>query len=333
MWFRRSTPRVTVVLAAYNHAEFVRAAVMSVLDQTLHDLELIVVDDGSSDGTPDVVAAIRDPRLSLIRMPLNRAVHPRNLAIGRARGRFIAFQNSDDVWSPAKLAAQVAAMEARPELALCCTATRIIGADGAPDGDNWANGLFTTENRAGLAWLRHFFDIGNCLAISSAMVRRRQLLRLGGFRASLVQLSDFDLWVRLAAIGEIAILPDALCDIRIVEGRNLSGPSPAAGRRTQIELASVLENFAVPPLLDRLPEIFPELRDMTTRGARKVALARRWWPRDGGYALFADRVIAQVMENQAERAEAVAALGPDFIHDFIARRGQAAFHLQNGAPQ
>ncbi|WP_204307314.1 hypothetical protein, partial [Enterobacter hormaechei] len=71
-----------------------------------------------------------------------------------------------------------------------------------------------------------------------------------------MQLSDFDLWVRLTAMGEIAILPEALCDIRIVEGRNLSGPSPATGRRTQIELASVLENFALRPLLDRLPDIF-----------------------------------------------------------------------------
>ena len=70
------------------------------LDQSVHELELIVVDDGSSDSTPDVVAAIQDPRLKLIRLTDNRAVHARNMALSIVRGRYIAFQNSDDLWQP-----------------------------------------------------------------------------------------------------------------------------------------------------------------------------------------------------------------------------------------
>ena len=147
-----------------------------------------------------------------------------------------------------------------------------------------------------------------------------------------MQLSDFDLWIRLAAIGDITILPGALCDIRIVEGQNLSRPSPAGMRRTQIELASVLERFAAPPLLDRVPGIFPEMRFATTPGARKVALALRWRSSGGGFALFADRMIAQVLEHAGERAEAVEAHGADFIKAFIESRGRAEFHLHGHDP-
>lgn len=325
MWFQKPNPRVSVILASYNHESFVHEAVTSVLNQSFRDLELIVVDDGSSDGTPDIVEAIADPRLTLIRLPTNRAVHPRNLALARARGRLIAFQNSDDVWAPGKLAAQIAAMEADSKIGLCFTGTRIIGADGAPAKGTWANGVFTTENRSTSKWLRYFFDKGNCLPLASALLRKQDLVRLGGFRASLVQLSDFDLWVRMAALGDISILPEALCDTRIIQGRNLSGPSPAVARRSQIELASVLERFAASPLLDRFPDIFPELRSITTPGARKVALACRCWTGGDGAALFADRVIAQVMENAAEREEAVAVHGVGFIQAFIERRGQTVF--------
>jgi glycosyltransferase involved in cell wall biosynthesis len=81
MQFSPGTPLVSVILPSFNHAAFVGEAAQTVLDQTFSDLELIVVDDGSSDGTADIVAAIRDPRLTLIRLSENRAVHSRNLAL------------------------------------------------------------------------------------------------------------------------------------------------------------------------------------------------------------------------------------------------------------
>lgn len=74
-----TAPAVSVIMASYNHESFVAKAVSTVLEQTFGNLELIVVDDGSSDATPDVVASIKDARVKLIRLPVNRAVHPRNL--------------------------------------------------------------------------------------------------------------------------------------------------------------------------------------------------------------------------------------------------------------
>jgi hypothetical protein len=91
MRFFSRKPLVSVILPSFNHATFVGEAVRSVLDQTFRDLELIVVDDGSSEGTADVVASVRDPVCAhpFVR---ERAVHPHNLALSLARGRYVAFR-------------------------------------------------------------------------------------------------------------------------------------------------------------------------------------------------------------------------------------------------
>ncbi|MEO9061070.1 MAG: glycosyltransferase [Nitrosospira sp.] len=330
MKFFRRKPLVSIILPSFNHVEYIGEAIRSVLDQTFRDLELIVVDDGSTDGTADEVASIRDPRLTLIRLSENRAVHPRNLALDQARGKYVAFQNSDDVWLPGKLAAQLEAMESANRYVACFTATEIIDERGLPTSGTWADGIFTLFNRTSGSWLQHFFDAGNCLPLPSAMVRRSDLIELGAFRASLVQLGDFDLWIRLAALGEFFILPEKLAKIRILQGINLSRPSLAGQRRSQIELATVLERYTESPVLEKLDSVFPDLPGTHASGAKKIALALRAWNLGcPAYALFADRTVAQVMENARERADAVAVHGPGFIHTFLKNRCESEFIRHN----
>lgn len=320
-----AAPAVSVIMASYNHESFVAKAVSTVLEQTFVDLELIVVDDGSSDATPDVVASIKDPRVTLIRMPVNRAVHPRNLGLTHARGRYVAIQNSDDEWLPEKLALQVSAMEADRNVSACFTAVTIIDEAGIPTTGTWADQLFITEELSQTGWLRRFFDIGNCVALPSAMVRRAQLNALGGFRASLIQLGDFDLWIRLAALGRLRWLPEAVTRLRIVDNANLSAPSPIATRRSQLEHAIVWERYLEPPLLDIFGQVFGDVSEAKSAGARKVALAQRALDRYHSVGVrFADRAISTVLDNPEERAEAVAEHGTDFIQEFFARRGQWA---------
>lgn len=279
-----------------------------------------------ADGTADEVASIRDRRLTLIRLSENRAVHPRNLALDRAHGKYVAFQNSDDVWLPEKLAAQLETMEGAKRYVACFTATEIIDERGLPASGTWADGIFTLSNRASGSWLQHFFDAGNCLPLPSAIAHRSDIIVSGAFRASLVQLGDFDLWIRLAALGEFFILPEKLTKIRILQGINLSRPSLAVQRRSQIELATVLERYTEFPILERLDSIFPDLPGSLTSGARKIALALRAWNIGGAaYALFADRTVARVMENAHERAESVAVHGPGFIHVFLNHRCESEF--------
>ena len=112
------TPTVSVVLPTYNRAHLLPRAIESVLAQTYTDFELIVVDDGSGDDTPAVMARYDDPRVRYVRYEPNQgANHARNVGIREARGPFISFQDSDDDWFPEKLAKNMAAFEtAAPEV-------------------------------------------------------------------------------------------------------------------------------------------------------------------------------------------------------------------------
>ena len=320
-----TAPAVSVIMASYNHESFVAKAVSTVLEQTFGNLELIAVDDGSSDATPDVVASIKDARVKLIRLPVNRAVHPRNLALTHARGRYVAFQNSDDEWLPEKLALQVAVMDGEPNASACFTAVTIIDGAGQPATGTWADRLFITEELSQTGWLRRFFDVGNCVALPSAMVRRAQLATLGGFRASLIQVGDFDVWVRLAAYGRLRWLPAAVTRLRILDDTNLSAPNPIATRRSQLEHAIVCERYLEPSLLDMFDSVFGDVSGAKSAGARKVALAQRALDRHSNVGvMFAERAIASVLENPQERADAVAEHGADFIKEFFVRRGSWA---------
>src|SRR5574340_224238 len=231
------TPLVSVILPSYNHVRFIRRAVESVLDQDVRDLELIVVDDGSVDGTPDVVDEIKDPRVQLVRLSANRLRHPRNLALGLATGMYVAFQNSDDVWLAGKLRKQLEMLEQDTNTLVCFTDVQVIDEEGATLFASWANGLFVTENRNNMAWLRRFFERGNCLCCTSAVVRHDGLQKVGGFRGSLIQLSDFDLWVRLAAIGQFEIIPEQLTCFRVVGEK--SATNLTLGRRQKLMSALV----------------------------------------------------------------------------------------------
>ena len=120
-------PTVSVVIPVYNRAAVVRRAIDSVLAQSLTDFELIVVDDGSSDGSPGIVAGIDDPRVRLIRLPVNGGGNAaRNRGIREATAPIVAFLDSDDYFLPHKLASIVALFEERSDLGLAVDSFRKV---------------------------------------------------------------------------------------------------------------------------------------------------------------------------------------------------------------
>ena len=123
-------PRVSVIIPCYNHGRFLAGAVESVTRQTFTDLEIIVIDDGSTDTTPDVVAGLADPRIRSRRTANAGVSAARNAGLDLARGEFIAFLDADDSWDPAKLERQVALMDAEPEVTLVFTDLRRYSDDG-----------------------------------------------------------------------------------------------------------------------------------------------------------------------------------------------------------
>lgn len=105
------SPRVSVVIPTYNRAQFIASAIESVLTQTFGDFELIVVDDGSTDRTSEIVTSISDPRLVFVRQDNAGRSTARNRALALAKGAYIAFLDSDDLYLPGKLALQIQYMD------------------------------------------------------------------------------------------------------------------------------------------------------------------------------------------------------------------------------
>lgn len=174
----------------------------SVLAQSFRDLELIVVDDGSSDDIPAALAALGDDRLRYARRETTGGPSAaRNIGLALARGEFIAFQDSDDEWLLNKLAIQVQAIEQAPQAALCLgSMLRVIG-DGFRVFQQGADARVTLAQLAQrpIAYTQTW------------LVRRQQLLAAGGFDESLWIWEDWDLLLRIAEQSVVIGAPEALC--------------------------------------------------------------------------------------------------------------------------
>lgn len=197
-------PLVSIVIPAYNAAWCVGRAIDSVLAQTWPHLDLIVVNDGSTDRTTDVVAAY-GARLTCVDQPNAGMSAARNAGIAAARGEYIAFLDADDRWQPEKLARQMDLMRASDDLAFCSAAARFE----SPDGDGLGEWSCPPGGSATLAdiFRNHAAIAGGA---SSVLARTALVRELGGFDAALRGAEDTDLWIRLTARGRFACIPEPL---------------------------------------------------------------------------------------------------------------------------
>ena len=201
------TPTVSVVLPAYNRAGTIRAAIESVLRQTWTDFELLVVDDGSADGTLEAARAVCDPRLRTLSTGRNRGPSgARNMGIREARGAWVAFQDSDDEWLPDKLALQMARLTepGAPWIAGYC-GMLIVGAV-EPEAGARTKVRYIPDAAVPVVEGDILPSLLSASVISTQMlvVRRADLEAVGGFDETLPALEDWDLALRLAARGRFA---------------------------------------------------------------------------------------------------------------------------------
>jgi len=204
-------PVVSVVMPAYNTERFIGEAIRSVVRQTYTDWELLVIDDGSTDDTPRVVADMMESRIRYIHTENMGAGSARNLGIEKARGDFVAFLDSDDVWFPHKLAVQVDVLRRDPETGLTYSNLWYVNERGKRIGmprfalerlpDGWCLDKLLVRNGV----------IGGG---STVMVRRLLLHRVGPFDTSLLMGQDWDLWLRLATCSKFRYTPQALMAYR-----------------------------------------------------------------------------------------------------------------------
>ncbi|MDY0310763.1 MAG: glycosyltransferase [Desulfobacterales bacterium] len=204
---------VSVILPTYNRAAWVTEAVDSVLDQEGPSFELIVVDDGSVDETPKVLAAYGH-RLQVLRLERGGVSRARNRGVVISHGEFLAFLDSDDLWLPGKLAAQVAFMAAHPEMSICQTEEIWIR------NGRRVNPRQRHRKAAGLFFER---SLELCLVSPSAVMMRRSLFEaLGGFDESLPACEDYDLWLRIGCRHPVGLIDAPLVVKRGGHGDQLS---------------------------------------------------------------------------------------------------------------
>jgi len=236
-----AVPPVSVVMPAFNAAETIAGAVASVLAQTAGDLELIVVDDGSSDRTAEVVEATVDPRLRLLRQENSGAAAARNAGVAAAHSPLVAFIDSDDLWLGGLLAGMRSVFERDPAVALVYTDAWVVDAVtrrvSTSSAMQWQHPPIPppTDPTAFLLELveRNFL-------YTATVARRSVLTRLGGFDERLRAAIDFDMWLRIAASERVGWLPG----LNAVYRRERPGSISSDKTRMFRALAEVYERFA-----------------------------------------------------------------------------------------
>jgi len=206
-----ANPKVSVVIPAYNAIAYLPETIASALQQSFQDFEILVVDDGSTDGTCEWIANLADSRVRAIAQSNGGCASARNHGIREAKGDYIAFLDADDIWEPQKLEKQVRILDSSPSVGL--VNTWIYNIDG--QGQLIENlGKPTAEGRVWASVIEE-----NPVMCGSAPIVRRQCFdEVGLFDQTLRSAEDWDMWIRIAKQYEFAVVKEPLVRYRIHAG-------------------------------------------------------------------------------------------------------------------
>lgn len=204
-------PTVSVLVPVYNASRYLAASVRGILNQTYADLELIAVDDGSTDDSLLILRrlAATDPRMRVSTGPNRGVVATRNECLRLARGRLLAVNDADDVSVPQRLEHQVAYLHSHPACVAVGSRMKLIDPDGLLVAE--AFDLITHEQIDNHNLATAVSAIGH----SSVLMRADAVRQVGGYREGFGPAEDFDLWLRLAEVGRLANLPEPLVEYRL----------------------------------------------------------------------------------------------------------------------
>lgn len=217
-------PLVSVIIPAYNAAGFIAETLESVVGQTYRPLEIIVVDDGSRDGTPEVVERFADQGVRLIRQENAGPSAARNRGIAAATGAYIAFLDADDLWLPEKIGRQVEIMEQHPEMGLLFGDMVNFGPAGREPASHFEkNGLDAAYFGDPLYMTDAFLKIfrNNVIPTPAVLVRAGLLAQTGGFDERFRFSEDYLLWLRCARLAKVGYQQGAMT-LRRLHDTNLT---------------------------------------------------------------------------------------------------------------
>ena len=237
---KMANPCVSVVIPVFNAAAYVKETIDSALKQTYQHIEIVVVDDGSSDGSLALLRSY-EPRIKVLSQANGGVSVARNRGVRESSGDILAFLDADDLWDPAKIERQISVLTRYPgALAVYCD-HRIIDAEGNITGPSGA----LAQPRTSGQLLRNLL-LGNFIISPSLMILRRTAFQqVGGFDESMRVTGDYDLWMRIAATGPILYMLDTLVSYRR-HGRNMF-----TGESLELHLDTLRSLAKIRPYVER----------------------------------------------------------------------------------
>ena len=306
-------PRVSVMIPTFNCARFLGLAIDSVLAQTYHDYEIVVVDDGSTDNTRECIAkyGVKVRYFHQTNQGLSAA---RNLALDYATGEFIAYVDADDLWFPGKLEAQVTFLDSHPECGLVHTEVSVIDEQGKV-----LHARFNQETGRSVPQGKCLNDLlQNChIQVPSVMERRNWLDKAGRFDLRLVAAQDYLHWIMLALAGaEVGYIDQALALYRWRQSSLMSSQS-----RVVRDLCTIYRILLMETMAAKLPGLDIErlLQSQYYKHRRRLAYLDRI---EGRNDLAVDSLVGLIKERPF-KAELYLDLFKTFIWNAKAVRGKA----------
>lgn len=305
-------PEVSVIMPNYNGGRFLGRAVESVLRQSLEDLELIVIDDGSSDDSLAVLRSVEDDRIRVIEQNHEGVCAARNRGIGAARGRYIAFLDSDDAWAPTCLEKLHAALSDTPEAAIAYCGWQNVGLEDE-QGKPFIPPDYETPAKLEL-WLQ------NCRwPIHAALTRAEAIRGVGGFNPRFATSEDFLLWLQIVARHKIVRVSEVLAFYFHHDGPRATN-NPV---RMAVNHLAAQEYF-----LDRNPDVRAGLGDQRINQLTVGEMLNRgyqcYW---GGDLISARSIFREVMKRGYGRLSdwkrMLASLLPPRLHSLLTQRNSA----------
>lgn len=294
-------PKISVIVPCFNAARFISATLQSVLSQQSIELEVIVIDDGSTDGSADVVAN-SFPEVKLLRQENQGVAAARNLGLRHASHDWVAFIDADDIWLPGKLASQWAHLQSNPSASISYTAWQVWESSAVAPTAAFMETLHASAGdkekwKGASGWLYPELLV-DCVVWTSTVVARRSLLvDLGGFDRDLRIGEDWDLWLRASRRTPILRLSKPYALYRIHSG-NVTKTAPRTNPK------AVVINSA----LHRWGYESPDGRK-ARRSDVNSGLARSWSDFAGAHLIAGNLLIARESALQAVRTDPAQLLG------------------------
>lgn len=211
-------PKVSIIMASYNHAEYIGQAIESILGQTYTNWEFIIYDDCSTDNSAEIIKAYRDNRIRFYQGKKNiGAVCAFNELLKLTQGEYVAILGSDDMWEKDKLQEQIEVLEKDKDIAVCFSFASLIDEEGMPYPESSCEfdvTIFNQKNRTRGEYVRNFFEKGNYLCHPSSVVRKNVVNEIGMFDKRFRQLHDFYYWTQIVQKYTFFIIQKPLVQYR-----------------------------------------------------------------------------------------------------------------------